>query len=275
MMLWVNLIMDTMGALALGTEPPSSTLLDRKPLKRDASLISLPMIRNIAVQSLFQIGLLAYLMFGYCGDFGCAPGSARHNTIIFNTFVFCQIFNEFNARSIGDEVDVFKGLHKNGTFLAIIAFTVATQYALVQYAGDFVRTERLGAEEWKHCMLLAALSLPLGGLMRLLPAQESADNYAVLPRILQHKAAEQEKRAAAAPALNAFTPTLFVWLVAAAAIPAMCFQEFGAHWSAHAAAWLGSFASQLAALPPPHLSPAPRGSGVGRSPLSQRRRARF
>ena len=50
MMLWVNLIMDTMGALALGTEPPSPSLLNRRPYKRDASLISNVMWRNILVQ---------------------------------------------------------------------------------------------------------------------------------------------------------------------------------------------------------------------------------
>jgi len=62
MMLWVDLIMDTMGALALGTEPPSPELLDRRPYKRNASLISLPMWRNILIQSAYQIALLVYLL---------------------------------------------------------------------------------------------------------------------------------------------------------------------------------------------------------------------
>lgn len=55
MMLWVNLIMDTMGALALGTESPTLELLDRRPYKRTAPLISWPMARNILVQSTFQV----------------------------------------------------------------------------------------------------------------------------------------------------------------------------------------------------------------------------
>ncbi|CAN0162291.1 unnamed protein product, partial [Laminaria digitata] len=55
MMLWVNLIMDTMGALALGTEAPTLELLDRRPYKRNAPLISRPMMRNILVQSCFQV----------------------------------------------------------------------------------------------------------------------------------------------------------------------------------------------------------------------------
>lgn len=55
MMLWVNLIMDTMGALALGTEAPTLALLDRRPYRRNARLISWPMARNILTQSTFQV----------------------------------------------------------------------------------------------------------------------------------------------------------------------------------------------------------------------------
>merc|ERR1711871_1661657 len=61
-MLWVNLIMDTMGALALGTEKPVPELLQRKPYKREAPLISWPMWRNILVQSAYQLTLFV-LMF--------------------------------------------------------------------------------------------------------------------------------------------------------------------------------------------------------------------
>ena len=59
----VNLIMDTMGALALGTEAPSQDSLLRKPYKRSSSLISRPMIRNILSQSVFQLILLFVLLF--------------------------------------------------------------------------------------------------------------------------------------------------------------------------------------------------------------------
>ena len=61
-MLWVNLVMDTLGALALGTEPPVPSLLERKPYKRSASLISFPMRRNIIMQSIFQLVVLLILM---------------------------------------------------------------------------------------------------------------------------------------------------------------------------------------------------------------------
>ena len=93
MMLWVNLIMDTMGALALGTETPSIELLHRLPYKRDASLISTIVWRNILIQSIFQLTLMGYLLIYGCGDFlgmDVVVGSVHHLTFIFNTFVFCQ-----------------------------------------------------------------------------------------------------------------------------------------------------------------------------------------
>jgi Ca2+-transporting ATPase len=69
-MLWVNLIMDTLGALALATEMPTPELLERLPYKRSASLISRPMWRNILSQSAFQIVLLLVLMFAGAELFG-------------------------------------------------------------------------------------------------------------------------------------------------------------------------------------------------------------
>ena len=104
MMLWVNLIMDTMGALALGTEMPKEELLYRKPYKRSAPLISRPMARNILVQSTFQLFVL--LLFLYYGpswlgtnkgdqciqvsDGLCIQADYSHYSVIFNIFVFCQ-----------------------------------------------------------------------------------------------------------------------------------------------------------------------------------------
>jgi hypothetical protein len=80
MMLWVNLIMDTMGALALGTEAPNKkTLLLRKPYKRSADLVSKPMFRNILCQSVFQLALLLLLLFRGEYLFGVSKnGTCRH-----------------------------------------------------------------------------------------------------------------------------------------------------------------------------------------------------
>jgi P-type Ca2+ transporter type 2C len=92
MMLWVNLIMDTMGALALGTEIPTPNLLDRAPYKRNASLISRVMWRNVLVQATFQLVMCIVLLQNGEQFFAGVEASSRvHFTIIFNFFVFCQV----------------------------------------------------------------------------------------------------------------------------------------------------------------------------------------
>jgi len=253
MMLWVNLIMDSMGALALGTETPTPAMLDRKPYKREAALVSRPMWRNILCQSAFQLALLFGLLYGgksmfglehegnYCtvwkltdsstawdsatgdkaddGDFTCAdietsyPSCVRHGggyantdcldeaglldyedldekcfsscytydythfTIIFTTFVFCQVFNEFNARSIKDDRNVFKGLASNRMFIGIIVFTILVQVVLVEGAGFLLETSHLTAGQWFACLGLGTISLPVGFLMRFLPMEEDEQTF--------------------------------------------------------------------------------------------------
>ncbi len=178
MMLWVNLIMDTMGALALATEPPGADLLNRHSYKRDASLISLPMWRNIFVQASYQLGLLTFLLKRGPEIFGCEDGSNHHFTIIFTAFVFCQVFNEFNAREIGDVFNPFKNLHQSPMFLVVIIFTIIAQYVIVEFGGDFTQTTHLSLDEWRITFLLGAGSIPVGFIMRLIPVSEDPDSFA-------------------------------------------------------------------------------------------------
>merc|ERR1712071_129528 len=181
MMLWVNLIMDTMGALALGTEPPKPELLDRPPYKRNSSLISLPMWRNILFQSTYQLCLLVYLLNKGPHLYNCEDGSSHHFTILFNAFVFCQIFNEFNAREIGDKFQPFYKLSTSPMFLLIIIVTVVSQWLIVEYGGDFTQTTPLALNEWMTTVGYGAVSIPIGYLMRLFPVSEDPDSFAGLP----------------------------------------------------------------------------------------------
>lgn len=225
MMLWVNLIMDTMGALALGTEPPSKSLLERRPYRRDASLISNVMWSNIAFQSLFQICLLVYLLIVGAEDFGIENGSVKHYTIIFTTFVFCQVFNEFNARSIGHECNVFSGLFKNAIFVLIELFTVLTQYAIVQYGGDFIKVVPLSNEEWLKCIVLASLTLPIGGIMRWTPISESQKDFASLPGVGKRSDHVQRNSKPVG-----FQFSGLIWFFVVTLIPVYVWSLFGDMW---------------------------------------------
>lgn len=92
-LLWVNMIMDTLGALALATEPPNDELMKRSPVGRRGNFISNVMWRNILGQSLYQFIVIWFLqaegkaMYDIDGD----DSDLILNTLIFNSFVFCQV----------------------------------------------------------------------------------------------------------------------------------------------------------------------------------------
>ncbi|XP_069320563.1 plasma membrane calcium-transporting ATPase 3 isoform X7 [Eulemur rufifrons] len=134
-MLWVNLIMDTFASLALATEPPTESLLLRKPYGRDKPLISRTMMKNILGHAVYQLTIIFTLLF--VGELFFDIDSGRnaplhsppseHYTIIFNTFVMMQLFNEINARKIHGERNVFDGIFSNPIFCTIVLGTFAIQ----------------------------------------------------------------------------------------------------------------------------------------------------
>ncbi|MED6126006.1 putative calcium-transporting ATPase 11, plasma membrane-type [Stylosanthes scabra] len=123
-LLWVNLIMDTLGALALATEPPNDGLMERPPVGRKASFITKPMWRNIFGQSLYQLIILVVLNFDGKRLLGLTGSDATQvlNTLIFNSFVFCQVFNEINSREI-EKINIFRGMFDSKIFFAVIFST--------------------------------------------------------------------------------------------------------------------------------------------------------
>ena len=92
-LLWVNMIMDTLGALALATEPPNDDLMKRSPVGRKGNFISNVMWRNILGQSVYQFVVIWLLQTRGKSVFRLeGPDSDLIlNTLIFNTFVFCQV----------------------------------------------------------------------------------------------------------------------------------------------------------------------------------------
>lgn len=167
-LLWVNLIMDTMGALALATEQPTKDLLHRKPYGRHDFLITKQMWCNIIGQGLFQAVVLFFVLYRGDSLFGVAPHSLEHTTIVFNTFVLCQVVNEINSRKIDHQLNVFSGIFTNRVFLGIIAFTLLFQYAIVEFGGSFTATTHLTSDQWFKCAGIALLGLPVGVVIRLL-----------------------------------------------------------------------------------------------------------
>ncbi|GKA75754.1 calcium-transporting ATPase 12, plasma membrane-type-like protein [Tanacetum coccineum] len=168
-LLWVNLIMDTLGALALATERPTNELLNKPPVGRVEPLITNIMWRNLCAQSLFQIIVL--LTFQFKGKAIFNVNERVKDTIIFNTFVLCQVFNEFNSRKL-EKRNIFKGIHKNRLFLGIIGMTIVLQIVMVELLKKFADTERLNGLQWGICIAVASMSWPIGWFVKLIPVPD-------------------------------------------------------------------------------------------------------
>jgi ATPase, P-type (transporting), HAD superfamily, subfamily IC len=111
-LLWVNLIMDSLASLALASEPPSSELLSRPPVNRSKSIITKRMMANILGHATFQVLVTLLLLFQGPKWLNLSPGhlvenqngkNSVHYTLIFNTFVWMQLFNEINCRNLNGE----------------------------------------------------------------------------------------------------------------------------------------------------------------------------
>ncbi|KAL1265183.1 hypothetical protein QQF64_003210, partial [Cirrhinus molitorella] len=176
-MLWVNLIMDTFASLALATEPPTESLLMRKPYGRNKPLISSTMTKNILGHGVYQLIIIFTLLFVGEQIFDIDSGRnaplhsppSEHYTIIFNTFVMMQLFNEINARKIHGERNVFDGIFRNPIFCSIVLGTFAIQIVIVQFGGKPFSCSPLDLEKWMWCVFLGLGELVWGQVISTIP----------------------------------------------------------------------------------------------------------
>jgi Ca2+-transporting ATPase len=171
-LLWVNLIMDTFAALALATDPPTRTLLDRKPDPKSAPLITLRMWKMIIGQAIYQLVVTFILYFG--GESILSYHSKREHeqlpALVFNVFVWMQIFNALNNRRLDNRFNVFEGITHNWFFIFILAIMIGGQ-TLIMFVGGvaFNIEESLNGAQWGYSIVLGFLSLPVGMIVRLIP----------------------------------------------------------------------------------------------------------
>ncbi|XP_035015002.1 plasma membrane calcium-transporting ATPase 3b isoform X1 [Hippoglossus stenolepis] len=178
-MLWVNLIMDTFASLALATEPPTEALLLRKPYGRNNPLISLTMMKNILGHGVYQLIIIFTLLFIGEHIFNIDSGRnaplhsppSEHYTIIFNTFVLMQLFNEINARKIHGERNVFDGIFANPIFCSIVLGTFAVQIVIVQWGGKPFSCAPLNIEQWLWCLFVGVGELLWGQVIATVPTE--------------------------------------------------------------------------------------------------------
>ncbi|KAI4108038.1 MAG: hypothetical protein L6R37_001320 [Teloschistes peruensis] len=188
-LLWVNLIMDTFAALALATDPPTPNILNRKPEPKSAPLITLNMWKMIVGQSIYQLAVTLVLYFAgsrfipYANPKAGVTTTASHEdqlqTLVFNTFVWMQIFNQYNNRRLDNKLNIFEGVQRNYFFIGIQFIIVAGQVMIVFVGGTAFSTTRQIGSQWAYSLILGLISIPVAMLLRLMP-----DEY--MSRIIPH-----------------------------------------------------------------------------------------
>ncbi|KAH9025698.1 calcium-translocating P-type ATPase [Lactarius deliciosus] len=177
-LLWINITMGTFAALALATDPASPVLLDRNPGKMTDPLFTVNMTKQILGQATYQIVITLVLHFLGSRVLGFHhtddPTLQKHHddivqTLVFNAFVFTQVFNSFNCRRPNRKLSVFEGMSKNRYFMAITTIEVAVQVLICFIGGAAFAVTRIGAREWCMSVALGFVSLPLGVLIHLIP----------------------------------------------------------------------------------------------------------
>ncbi|KAF0692779.1 Aste57867_16170 [Aphanomyces stellatus] len=179
-LLWVNLIMNAFASLALATDTPTDAMLDREPYPRKKALISQTMAKHILGQAAFQLAILLPLTFVGDTVLGLPAGQKYkresadptvHYTMVFNTFVFMQLFNEVNARRIHDELNVFQGVLRNRLYLSMTVVQMTLQACIVQFGSIAFGCVALNGWQWLVCLGIASLVLPVRLLLRCVPSR--------------------------------------------------------------------------------------------------------
>ncbi|KAI4719884.1 calcium-translocating P-type ATPase [Aureobasidium sp. EXF-10727] len=191
-LLWVNLIMDTFAALALATDPPTRNIINRKPAPKSAPLITVNMWKMIIGQAIYQLIVTYILYFGQkqggSGLLSYANPAERErlNAMVFNCFVWMQIFNMFNNRRLDNKFNIFEGVQRNSFFIFIALVMIGGQVMIMFVGGRAFSVERLTGEQWAYSVGLGAISIPVGIIIRLIPDELVAR---LVPAWLKRKAA--------------------------------------------------------------------------------------
>ncbi|KZT57691.1 Ca-transporting ATPase [Calocera cornea HHB12733] len=176
-LLWINIIMDTFAALALATDPATPKLLQRKPDHKFAPLFSVDMSKMIAGQTIYQTFIVLFFHFAGNTIFGynstdesvSRQQTAELNTLVFNAFVFAQIFNSINCRRLDNKLNIFEGFFLNWYFIVITLIEVGVQILIVFVGGAAFQVTSMNGRDWGISILLGIMSIPIGVAIRFIP----------------------------------------------------------------------------------------------------------
>lgn len=164
-LLMVNLAMDTLAAIAFGSEPALKEYMKEKPVARDASIVTKNMLTEVIISALFIT--VACLSIRFVPFFQNLLGAVKDskldttllNSAVFATFMMAITFNGFNART--NRINVFENLGRNKNFLLVMACIFLLQFVFVTFGGAVLNVEALTVSTWAICIGIAFLVIPI------------------------------------------------------------------------------------------------------------------
>lgn len=159
-LLLINLAMDTLAAIAFGSEPALKEYMRDKPIPRTASIISKEMFTEIIISALYITFVCLSILFlppirNLFGD----VDTTYLKSALFATFMMAITFNGFNART--SHMNPFEGLGRNKSFLIVMFAIFAMQFVFVTFGGNVLSVESLSPMSWLICVVLAFLVIPI------------------------------------------------------------------------------------------------------------------
>ena len=165
-LLLINLVMDTLAAIAFGSEPPLKEYMKEKPVPRRESIVSKAMLQQAGLAAVYICALCLCIRYvpGMHHLFGIAdyaPAAMRTylDSAVFATFMMAIGFNGFNART--EHLNVFAHLGRNRNFLLVMGGVFLLQYVFVTFGGEVLRVTPLNPRTWLICLIAAFLVIPL------------------------------------------------------------------------------------------------------------------
>lgn len=166
-MLWVNIIMDTLGGLAFAGEAPLEHYMKEKPKRRTEPILSRDMLHQIVFTGAYTLFMcIAFLKFNYFHSmFRATDGDICFLTAFYALFIFAGIFNCFGARC--ERMWILSNIDKNKPFALIMSFIAVIQIVMIYYGGALFRTVPLLWRELLKVILLAFSVVPFEMLRRI------------------------------------------------------------------------------------------------------------
>lgn len=166
--LWINLVMDTLAALAFGGEPALPRFMKEKPKRRDEHIVSPYMWSSIFTGAalVFILSMIFLTTDVFKVYFRPDADNKYLLTGYFAFFVFAAVFNAFNART--EELNLFDNISKNKGFLKVIGLIAVVQIIMTYLGGAILRCYGLNATEWTVVILMAASIIPVDLIRKLI-----------------------------------------------------------------------------------------------------------